>query len=108
VDLYIKAAHGKAQREWPLITCSDRDFTEAEWNRYKQVCLAEGVPIPTKPELVAKISDINNLIGRSWTDQEVSEKLKRQNALHIKYSGVERDQLAKQLTWPARAATTPP
>jgi RNA polymerase-associated protein RTF1 len=97
VDLYIKAAHGKAQREWPLITCSDRDFTEAEWNRYKQVCLAEGVPIPTKPELVAKISDINNLIGRSWTDQEVSEKLKRQNALHIKYSGVERDQLAKQL-----------
>ncbi|EAQ84652.1 hypothetical protein CHGG_08666 [Chaetomium globosum CBS 148.51] len=97
VDLYIKAAHGKAQREWPFITCSDRDFTEGEWNRYKQVCLSEGVPIPTKPELVAKIGDINNLIGRSWTDLEVSEKLKRQNALHIKYSGVERDQLARQL-----------
>jgi RNA polymerase-associated protein RTF1 len=97
VDLYVKAAHGKAQREWPFITCSDRGFTEAEWNRYKQVCLSEGVPIPTKPELVDKIADINGLIERTWTDQEVSEKLKRQNALHIKYSGVERDQLTKQL-----------
>ncbi len=28
VDLYIKAAHGKAQREWPFISCSDRAFTE--------------------------------------------------------------------------------
>lgn len=28
VDMYVKAAHGKAVREWPLITCSDRKFTE--------------------------------------------------------------------------------
>ncbi|KAL2144535.1 hypothetical protein VTI28DRAFT_8948 [Corynascus sepedonium] len=97
VDMYVKAAHGKAQREWPFITCSDRGFTESEWNRYKQVCLSEGVPIPTKPELVSKIADINGLIERTWTDQEVSEKLRRQNALHIKYSGVERDNVAKQL-----------
>ncbi|KAH6613779.1 hypothetical protein B0J18DRAFT_440920 [Chaetomium sp. MPI-SDFR-AT-0129] len=97
VDLYVKAAHGKAQREWPFITCSDRGFTEAEWNRYKQVCLSEGVTVPTRPELVSKIADINGLIERTWTDLEVSEKLKRQNALHIKYSGVERDQLTKQL-----------
>jgi RNA polymerase-associated protein RTF1 len=97
VDLYVKAAHGKAQREWPFITCSDRGFTEAEWNRYKQVCLSESVPVPTKPELIAKVDDINSLIERQWTDQEVSEKLKRQNALHIKYSGVERDQITKQL-----------
>lgn len=55
------------------------------------------MPVPTKPELVNKVGDINNLINRTWTDQEVSEKLKRQNALHIKYSGVERDQLTKQL-----------
>lgn len=28
VDLYVKAAHGKSQREWPFISCSDRNFTE--------------------------------------------------------------------------------
>src|SRR4051812_31653690 len=70
---------------------------QGEWNRYKQVCLSEGVALPVKSELVNKVGDINGLIERTWTDQEVSEKLKRQNALHIKYSGVERDQLTKQL-----------
>ena len=70
---------------------------QGEWNRYKQVCLSEGVAVPVKSELVNKVGDINGLIERTWTDQEVSEKLKRQNALHIKYSGVERDQLTKQL-----------
>jgi len=29
VDMYVKAAHGKAQREWPFISCSDRGFAEA-------------------------------------------------------------------------------
>jgi RNA polymerase-associated protein RTF1 len=28
VEGYIKAAHGKAQREWPFIACSDSPFTE--------------------------------------------------------------------------------
>ncbi|KAL2264945.1 hypothetical protein VTJ83DRAFT_7455 [Remersonia thermophila] len=97
VDLYVKAAHGKAQREWPFITCSDRPFTESEWERYKKVCLSEGLPIPAKPDLVAKIDDINRLLRHTWTEQELAEKLKKQNALHIKYSGVERDHVAKQL-----------
>lgn len=113
VDLYVKAAHGKAQREWPFISCSDRNFTEvcphppfstrhanppqAEWNRYKQVCLSEGLSVPTKPELIDKIDDINALVKRQWTDQELSEKLKRQNDLHAKFSGVERAHLTKQL-----------
>ncbi|KAK4240197.1 hypothetical protein C8A03DRAFT_31672 [Achaetomium macrosporum] len=97
VDLYVFAAHGKAERKWPFISCSDRPFTEAEWNRYKQVCLSDGVSVPTKAELVRKIDDINGLIHRTWTDQELSEKLRRQNALHAKYSGVEREYLTKQL-----------
>ncbi len=25
---YIRAAHGKAERNWPFITCSDSPFTE--------------------------------------------------------------------------------
>ncbi len=53
--------------------------------------------IPTKPELVSKIDDINALLSHTWTDQEVSDKLKRQNALHVKYSGVEQEQLTRQL-----------
>lgn len=28
VEGYVKAAHGKAQREWPFIACSDSPFAE--------------------------------------------------------------------------------
>ncbi|KAK3402071.1 hypothetical protein B0T20DRAFT_403344 [Sordaria brevicollis] len=97
VDMYVKAAHGKATREWPLITCSDHKFTDAEYNRYKQVCLAEGVPFPDKQTLIDKIDDINRLVTRTWTEQELSEKLKRQNSLQAKYSGAQREYLMKQL-----------
>jgi hypothetical protein len=27
-DQYVKVAHGKAEREWPFIACSDSPFTE--------------------------------------------------------------------------------
>ncbi|KAK3383969.1 hypothetical protein B0T24DRAFT_70833 [Lasiosphaeria ovina] len=96
-DLYVLAAHGKAQREWPAIACSDSKFTEAEWNRYKQVCISEGLPVPTQPALSSKIGDINKLVQRTWTEKELSEKLRRQNTLQAKFSGAERDRLTKQL-----------
>lgn len=90
---YIRAAHGKAERNWPFITCSDSPFTEAEWNRYKQTCLVEGVPLPTKPKLTQKITDINNLVNRSWTEAELQEKLKKSGALVNKFIPIERNRL---------------
>ncbi|KAK0616267.1 hypothetical protein B0T14DRAFT_243502 [Immersiella caudata] len=97
VDLYVNAAHGKAQREWPFIMCSDSHFTEAEFERYKKVCVAEGVTIPEKMSFVNKIDDINALVRRKWTDEELSEKTKRQAELYSRFSGVERDTLQTQL-----------
>ncbi|KAK0615037.1 hypothetical protein B0T17DRAFT_592873 [Bombardia bombarda] len=97
VDTYVTAAHGKAQREWPFISCSDRDFTDAEWNRYKSVCATDGVPVTTRTAMVNKIDDINRLVRHTWTNEEVSERVNRQNALRARFSGVERDHITKQL-----------
>jgi len=97
VDLYVKAAHGKAQREWPFISCSDRDFTETEWDRYKKVCIAEGVTIPEKMAFINKIDDINRLVKRKWTDEELSVKTKRQAELYSRFSGVERESLIEAI-----------
>jgi RNA polymerase-associated protein RTF1 len=41
VEGYVKAAHGKAQREWPFIACSDSPFTE--------VTHSPALPLPLKP-----------------------------------------------------------
>ncbi|KAL2071640.1 hypothetical protein VTL71DRAFT_12875 [Oculimacula yallundae] len=90
---YVRAAHGKAERNWPFISCSDSGFTESEWNRFKVTCQAEGVPLPTKPKLNQKMGDINNLINRSWTEAELQEKLTKSGALVQKFIPIERNRL---------------
>ena len=55
--------------------------------------MIEGVPLPTKPKLVAKIDDINNLVHRSWTEAELQEKLTKSGALVNKYIPIERNRL---------------
>ncbi|KAI1468021.1 plus-3-domain-containing protein [Daldinia caldariorum] len=92
-DQYVIAAHGKSEREWPFISCSDSPFTEAEFNRYKKVCQDEGVIFPKRPTLDAKIDDINALVNRSWTDAEVNAKIERERSLLSKFTPTERNRL---------------
>ncbi|KAI1372880.1 plus-3-domain-containing protein [Hypoxylon crocopeplum] len=92
-DQYVKAAHGKSERDWPFISCSDSSFTEAEFNRYKKVCQDEGVIFPKGPTLDAKIDDINALVNRTWTDAEVNAKLERERAFRERFAPTERNRL---------------
>lgn len=94
---YVRAAHGKAERDWPFITCSNGAFTEAEWRRLKQTCLVENVKIPNRAELINKAAQIYALEERTWTEIELTEKLKRSGALQSKYKSVDRNKLAKKL-----------
>ncbi|KAI1502228.1 hypothetical protein F5X99DRAFT_380250 [Biscogniauxia marginata] len=96
-DQYIKAAHGKAERDWPFISCSDSPFTEAEFNRYQRTCQDEGVIIPKRPYLEAKCDDIETLRNRSWTDAEVNDKIQRERELRERYAPTERTRLLNSL-----------
>ncbi|CAK7211328.1 RNA polymerase-associated protein rtf1 [Sporothrix curviconia] len=92
-DQYVLAAHGKAQREWPFLACSDSPFTESEWSRYQKVCHADNVSIPKRGLLLNKADDINQLISRKWTEQELVEKVDRQQELKSRFNGVDRMRL---------------
>ncbi|KAI2624835.1 plus-3-domain-containing protein [Hypoxylon sp. NC1633] len=92
-DQYVRAAHGKSERDWPFISCSDSSFSEAEFNRYKKVCQDENVIFPRKPMLEAKIDNINALVNRSWTDAEVNAKIERERTLRDRYNPTERNRL---------------
>ncbi|KAG8168387.1 hypothetical protein KVR01_001136 [Diaporthe batatas] len=105
-DQYVVAAHGKAEKEWPYIACSESPFTDAEWNRYQIVCGKDGITLPKKPELTQKVDDINKLLNRSWTDVELSEKLHRQNTLRDKFSGAERARLEQEAAEARRHGNT--
>jgi RNA polymerase-associated protein RTF1 len=57
----------------------------------------EGIALPTKPKLAAKINDINSLVNRSWTEAELQEKLTKSGALVNKYIPIERNRLTNLL-----------
>ncbi|KAK2681319.1 hypothetical protein RAB80_003112 [Fusarium oxysporum f. sp. vasinfectum] len=78
-DQYVKAAHGKAIKEFPFIAASSGKFTENELNRYKVTCHNEGVTLPSKAYLMDKIDEINGLINHSWTTEEI----KRERIAHL-------------------------
>ncbi|KAH9900297.1 plus-3-domain-containing protein [Xylariomycetidae sp. FL2044] len=96
-DQYVRAAQGKAERDWPFITCSDSPFTEDEFSYYRSTVQNEGGVLPKKPALGAKIDDINALMNRSWTDIEVNAKLERERDLRDRFAPTERNRLLNQI-----------
>ena len=94
---YVVAAHGKATRSWPFFNCSNAPITEAEFKRYKQACLVDGIKIPTRRHLSNQVGHIDAMENRSWTEAELTEKLRRSGALAAKYKSVDRNKLNKRL-----------
>ncbi|KAH3263463.1 hypothetical protein KXW57_004721 [Aspergillus fumigatus] len=100
---YAVLAHGKAEREFPFIACSDSPFTEAEFNRYRQTMAVEDCKMATKSMLAKKVADINRLINHQFTKEELNEKLRKQGSLDNKMRTFKRLETEKQLKL-ARAA----
>lgn len=96
-DQYIKAAHGKAIKEFPFIATSSSKFTDAELNRYTVTCHNEGVKLPTKDHLLSKIDSINNLINHKWTSEEIKARLARKNDFRRRFDPGEREKVARLL-----------
>ncbi|KAI9849795.1 MAG: hypothetical protein M1837_000006 [Sclerophora amabilis] len=93
---YALAAHGKAEREWPFIICSDSPITEAELERYRKVCQHESTPTPTQKLVDDKKNAIRNLVNRSWTEAEIQEKLRRSGALANRLATIDRNAIQQR------------
>ncbi|KAI9833616.1 MAG: hypothetical protein M1819_003569 [Sarea resinae] len=92
-DQYALCAFGKAEKNFPFIVCSNSRFSEKEFTFYKNTLEKESLPIPTKPFLIKKIADIDDLLDHTWTDQEIQEKLRRSGALQSKLAIFERNEI---------------
>ncbi|KHN95085.1 Plus-3 like protein [Metarhizium album ARSEF 1941] len=96
-DQYVKAAHGKAVKEFPFIAASSGKFTDTELNRYQVTCANENVKLPTKAHLTDKIDEINNLINHKWTGEEIKTRLAKRNELKRRFDPAERERVGKLL-----------
>ncbi|KAL6237654.1 hypothetical protein BDW75DRAFT_203303 [Aspergillus navahoensis] len=96
-DQYAVLAHGKTTRAFPFVACSDSPFTEAEFNRWRQVMAVEDCKMPTKSQLAKKVMDINRLINHQFTPDELNEKLRKQGLLDTKTTFFKRVDIEKKL-----------
>ncbi|KEY73730.1 hypothetical protein S7711_06306 [Stachybotrys chartarum IBT 7711] len=96
-DQYVKAAHGKAVKEFPFIAASSGKFTEGELNRYQVTCNNEEVKLPLKAVLADKVDDINRLINHKWTNEDIKARLARKNDLRRRFDPAEREKVARLL-----------
>ncbi|KID80277.1 RNA polymerase-associated protein [Metarhizium brunneum] len=96
-DQYVRAAHGKAVKEFPFIAASSGKFTDNELNRYQVTCTNENVKLPTKAYLADKIDEINNLINHKWTSEEIKARLAKRNELKRRFDPAERERVGKLL-----------
>jgi RNA polymerase-associated protein RTF1 len=84
VEIYVIAAHGKAEKAWTFLECSMSRFTEDEWRRYRITMANEDLKLPQKSFVNQKLDHINKLINHRFTDGEITEKMQRQQALTAK------------------------
>lgn len=95
-DQYALVAHGKAEKEWPFISCSDSKFSEFEFDRYKRALTTDSLRVPTRKYLHQKLSDIHALLDHQWTESDIQNKINRQAALHTKFATYGREKLVKR------------
>ncbi|KAL4895516.1 hypothetical protein BDV59DRAFT_174066 [Aspergillus ambiguus] len=94
---YAVLAHGKAEREFPFIACSDSPITEAEFNRYRQTMAVEDCKMATKTIVTNKVADINRLLNHKFTKEELNEKLRKQGSFDTKSLFFKRVELERQI-----------
>lgn len=95
-DQYAIVAQGKSEKLWPFLACSDSKFTHEELERYVALLKSQGMRMPPRKLLYAKVDDINGLLNRSWTDNDIQAKINKQKAIEKKYDPANAANLARE------------
>lgn len=85
-DQYCILAHGRAEKPWPFLACSDSNFTPAEYERYISTLRKDNVQVPSRKTLKQRLDGINALLNRQWTEDDIQNKINKQRAMADKYS----------------------
>jgi len=95
-DMYVLLAHGKQEKEWPFMTCSDGHFTDVrtplnsarnialitlqqEFDAFRKACETSSIRVSKKVVLEKKLQDIHKLLAHRFTEDDLQYKLNLQN-----------------------------
>lgn len=90
-DQYAVCGSGKSEKDYPFIYTSDAKITDREYDQYCQAAQADDIRLPTIAQVDVKLAAINSLLNHRWADQEISQKLKRQQDAHKHLVEIDRE-----------------
>ena len=77
---------------YPLLITYSCSCYQAEFEKYQRTLTNDNIKPPTRKDLAEKLDGIHKLLNRSWTEEDISYKLSRQN----KYANAVRSSAAAQ------------
>ncbi|KAI9694510.1 MAG: hypothetical protein M1822_000126 [Bathelium mastoideum] len=95
-DQYLVLSQGKQEKEFPMIACSQSDFTAREFDRYKIEMSNANTKLPTKAALLTSLDHIHELLNHRWTDADIESKLRRSGVAQAKIATFDRDRLTRE------------
>lgn len=67
----LRLKHGKQERVFRLEFVSNQDFSDSEYNKWKEVMEVENVPFPTTEDVVRKVRDIEAALNYEYKEADV-------------------------------------
>ncbi|KAJ7918134.1 hypothetical protein B0H13DRAFT_1993489 [Mycena leptocephala] len=95
--------HGKAERSWQMDRTSNEPWTQDEFKRLVDTCANEKVPLPSRKEVDERFNEMQDLITKPVTEDDVSAMIARKrqlaaNGSSTSLSVAERSRLTAQRT----------
>ncbi|XP_015184359.1 PREDICTED: RNA polymerase-associated protein RTF1 homolog [Polistes dominula] len=73
----LKLRHGIQERVFRLEFVSNQEFTESEFSKWKETCVAQGISMPTFDEVEQKLKDIKEALVYEFKEEDI-EKIVRE------------------------------
>ncbi|KAJ7893731.1 hypothetical protein B0H14DRAFT_3081358 [Mycena olivaceomarginata] len=75
-DVFV-LKHGKAEKTWQMDRTSNSPWTQDEFKRMVDTCANEKIPVPTRKEVDERFGEMQDLIAKVITEDDVSAMIAR-------------------------------
>ena len=65
--------HGNAERVYGLEFVSNSEYTESEFNKWRETMMLAGMTLPTTQEIDNKLKDINDAVNYHFKEDDVDK-----------------------------------
>lgn len=75
----LRLRHGSSDRVFRLEFISNQDFTDSEFNKWKEVCLTANIELPTEDLIERKLKEIKEAMVYEFKDEDVQKIIEEKN-----------------------------